>query len=102
MQVLTTDEAAIQPLGDSRVRDLAWACFSQSLFVKNEGLTPSTASAGRSMFALTESRLQALQALDAAPQSLHKFLDSKPGNRRLGIYFEHLVEFFVLMPFKPC
>ncbi len=96
MQVLTTDEAALQQLTDPLVRDLGWACFSQAMLVSAEsddsGLLGSDLE---SLFLLTPQRLQALQSLDQTPRELHDFLTAKTGRRRLGIYFEHLIEFFL-------
>ncbi|MFK7731195.1 MAG: DUF1853 family protein, partial [Pseudomonadales bacterium] len=97
MQVLTTDEAAIQQLTHPMVRDLGWACFSQAVLVHTESIdSVQIESTHESMFPLTPGRLQALQNLDASPKPLQDFLNSKTGRRRLGIYFEHLVEYFLL------
>lgn len=96
MQVLTTDEAAIQQLTHPLVRDLAWACFSQALLVHTESVDSQPKDNDpQAMFAMTPQRLQTLQNLDSAPQALEEFLNQNTGRRRLGIYFEHLIEFFL-------
>ncbi|MEM8497060.1 MAG: DUF1853 family protein [Pseudomonadota bacterium] len=97
MQVLTTDEAVIQQLTHPQVRDLAWACFSQALLVRTESVdTRPIDNNLQAMFAMTPQRLQTLQELDSVPHALENFLSQKSGRRRLGIYFEHLIEFFLL------
>ncbi|MFK8021759.1 MAG: DUF1853 family protein [Pseudomonadales bacterium] len=98
MHVLTTVENQLQQLKDPQVRDLAWACFSQALCALERPIyAPSQSSSTlQSMFEPTLARLQWLTELDAKPTALHTHLENRPSRRRLGIYFEHLVEFFLL------
>lgn len=97
MQLLTTDEAAIQQLTHPLVRDLAWACFSQAMLVHTESVDSGLIDSDlQAMFTMTPQRLQTVQNLDSTPQALEDFLSQKTGRRRLGIYFEHLIEFFLL------
>lgn len=105
MKVLTTVEAQLQKLKSPQVRDLGWACFSQALCVieRNAGNKPLTAgpktagsAAHTSLFEPTQDRLAWLNTLDNQADALHKHLAARHGRRRLGIYFEHLIEFFIL------
>ena len=75
------------------VRDLAWACFSHSLF-HSEMLSsdePAITSCGLN---LTDERQQWLADLDKSPEPLHRHLQTLH-NTRLGLYFESLWHFFL-------
>ncbi len=98
MHPITALESTITQLRSPLVRDLAWACFSQALYCEQRA-GPATGKAGAlngtSMFAPTAQRLSELQALDSRPDKLQQHLWQRAPTRRLGVYFEHLVEFFI-------
>jgi uncharacterized protein len=75
------------------VRDLAWACFSQSLLHIDQvgGLSTAVSSCTPD---LTPEREQWLQQLDDDPAALIQHLSVRP-THRLGIYFEQLWHFFL-------
>ena len=93
----------IYPYQTQEVRDLAWACFSPSLFltsklITQECLTNTLADDGQNVtgcgLALTPARRAWLEALDRDASTLLEHL-SKQRSHRLGIYFEHLWHFFL-------
>lgn len=78
-------------LTDARVRDLAWAIGSPCLFDarQRDDLVSDTFCQS----ALVEA-WPWLKRLDAAPESLHRFIDASPSHR-LGYYFERLIEYWL-------
>tara|TARA_R100000005_G_scaffold94505_2_gene72737 strand:- start:6941 stop:7858 length:918 start_codon:yes stop_codon:yes gene_type:complete len=85
---LTRETPAALGLQHSKVRDLAWACFTPPM-IKVEQAGINTAC-----FPLTAARLAWLQALDREPSSLMHWLSARPATR-LGLYFERLWQFFL-------
>ena len=77
----------------SEVRDLAWACFSPSLF-HSEQLSDDSRNIANCALQLTLRRQQWLQALDRDPSALHTHLKGLHSTR-LGLYFESLWHFFL-------
>lgn len=75
------------------VRDLAWACFSPSLF-HSEMLSSDTPGITSCGLALTNERQAWLAELDKFPLPLHRHLQTLH-NTRLGLYFESLWHFFL-------
>lgn len=75
------------------VRDLAWACFSQSLF-HSEMLSSDKPAIANCGLALTDKRQAWLDQLDKSPQPLLRHLQTLH-NARLGLYFESLWHFFL-------
>jgi hypothetical protein len=75
------------------VRDLAWACFSQSLF-HSEMLSSDKPAISSCGLALTDERQAWLAELDKSPAPLHRHLQTLH-NTRLGLYFESLWHFFL-------
>jgi hypothetical protein len=75
------------------VRDLAWACFSQSLF-HSEMLSSDKPAIANCGLALTGERQAWLAELDKSPLALHRHLQTLH-NTRLGLYFESLWHFFL-------
>jgi uncharacterized protein len=75
------------------VRDLAWACFSEPLFLC-KCLPPGAGPLQNCTLQLTPERVQWLERLDREPAALLAQLqDTRKG--RLGVYFEHLWHFFL-------
>ncbi len=96
IRTLLTDEQATE-LNEPIVQQLAQTCFDPLLYDScrvGEGVTSFSEQAS-SNFLLTESRWEMLKRLDANPAPLQEFMAAKPGTGRLGIYFEHLFEFFL-------
>jgi len=75
------------------VRDLAWACFSPSLF-HSEVLSADKPAIANCGLALTDERRAWLAQLDESPLALHRHLQTLH-NTRLGLYFESLWHFFL-------
>lgn len=75
------------------VRDLAWACFSQSLF-HSEMLSADKPAISNCGLALTDERQAWLDQLDKSPLALHRHLQTLQSTR-LGLYFESLWHFFL-------
>jgi hypothetical protein len=75
------------------VRDLAWACFSQSLF-HSEMLSSDKPAISSCGLVLTDERQAWLAELDRSPAPLHRHLQTLH-NTRLGLYFESLWHFFL-------
>lgn len=75
------------------VRDLAWACFSPSLF-HSEMLSSDKPPISNCGLTLTEDRQAWLAKLDQSPLPLHRHLQTLH-NSRLGLYFESLWHFFL-------
>ncbi|MEM8561796.1 MAG: DUF1853 family protein [Pseudomonadota bacterium] len=76
------------------VRDLAWSCFSPSLFM-GEALAAPGQALGIFEPLATPERLEWLLKLDRDPSKLLHYLTDKPATR-LGIYFERLWQFFLI------
>ena len=75
------------------VRDLAWACFSEPLFLC-KGLPPGAGPLQNCTLQLTPERAQWLERLDREPAALlAQVEETRKG--RLGLYFEHLWHFFL-------
>ena len=75
------------------VRDLAWACFSPSLFHSDQ-LADEGQSIANCGLGFTPRRQQWLQSLDNDPAALHAHLTGLHSTR-LGLYFESLWHFFL-------
>ena len=81
------------PYKTREVRDLAWACFSPTLF-HSEQLSDDGQNIANCGMGLTPQRLDWLEHVDKQPAALHKHL-KQLHNDRLGLYFESLWHFFL-------
>ena len=85
-------ENTLRELQSPEVRDLAWACFSPSLF--KASLLDQRRRAENCRFPLTDERRDWLRQLDRQPEALQQHLAARKSTR-LGIYFESLWQFFL-------
>lgn len=76
------------------VRDLAWCIGSPSLLVTEQGRFPYPVVDERFCRLALWDRTPWLRELDAHPETLKSWLAAK-GARRLGLYFEALIEFWL-------
>ncbi len=84
---------SLQHYKTREVRDLAWACFSPSLF-HSQMLSSDKPAIANCGLALTDERKAWLAELDKSPLALHRHLQTLH-NSRLGLYFESLWHFFL-------
>lgn len=95
MPELTKEQSQVLALNNPAVRDLAWACHSGLMFARtSQRAEPWQPRDATGLFPLTEAILEQLQRLDAEPSPLLSFLAKTP-RRRLGLYFEDLIEYFL-------